>query len=98
MTTTTEIQQCIFTEDDGRPRHYETNPDLTVQLKAGGIGVANGVSSEAMHVLVSLDVDGEPYDVVQVDAFQRPDVEAIRQAISALQVVEAGLHAAGASA
>lgn len=98
MTTTTLIQACVFTPDDGRPRHYSTNPDLTTLLKAAGADVAAGDRTAAAHILVSVNVDGEAYDVVQVDSLDRPGVDAIRQAISALQVVEAGMVAAGATA
>lgn len=80
--------------DDQRTLFYEVDEDLTAKLKMGGFDVAVGdfTSSTTAHVLISLDVDGEPSDVVSVIlAMGARDVETLDRAIEVLQAARDGL-------
>ncbi len=97
--TTLSIEQCQFryeAEDHDRSAHFKTNPNLAVELKLGGNDAALGKYASASHILVTLDVDGEDYDLVQVDAPLREDVRAMRRAIAALQIIVDGIDRAEA--
>lgn len=76
---------------EGRSLHYEVNEDLSVMLAKGGLDVCCE-PTVTRYVLVSLDVDDEPCDVVTV-SYAAGDLylETLDQAIATLQGVRAGL-------
>lgn len=103
MTTPTTIITSLNVRDHtgGYWLEYEVDDDLGRQLRALGVDCAH--STEATHVLVSLDVDGMPTDCVRLsrgvgrlDGWQDGewrersrggDVEVIDRTIAALQQV-----------
>lgn len=76
--------------DKDRGLYYSVDPDLTAKLMQSGIAMSAG---EATHVLVTLDVDGEPYDSVDMDMPRggQPDVETLDRAIAVLTAAREGL-------
>lgn len=76
------------TTDDDRSLHYTVDPDLSVKLSRAELGGGDG----ATHVLVTLDLDGEAADSVEVDEpLARGDVETLDQAIKVLTAAREGL-------
>lgn len=77
--------------DDERTLHYNADPDLPVKLTRGGL-FSGSTGPDTRFVLVTLDLDGEATDVVDVDdSLGRAGVETLDRAITALVAVRAGL-------
>jgi hypothetical protein len=74
--------------DDKRTLHYTVDPDLSVKLSRADLAGGDG----ATHVLITLDLDGEATDSVDVDeSVTQPDVETLDRVMAAISAVREGL-------
>ena len=78
--------------DAGRYVHFDSEAELGTSLRRGLPSVRNTMTDALSHVLVALDVDGEPIDVVLVNPERQcQNVETLDRAITALTAARDGL-------